>query len=200
MKDTAIEIGLDLGEAVLDASLSDDIFRDIPIFRTVFNLAKIARSVSDRIFAAKIRKFIFHLPTITAEEHSKVIQNLDSDSKHRIGEIIVLSLNKIDDLEKARYIASVFAFYAAGKCQLRSFRAFMHAITDSFILDLDDFVSSVKALPAPHHRIPLHLSSLVSVGLAFISGVNKDSAQLPQATELGFEFVEAVKWYENKCS
>jgi hypothetical protein len=141
IKKTAIEIGADILEVAADQLLSDGILKDIPVFGTAVKLAGIGKTINDRIFLAKVHKFIFALPKIDQNQRRMFAHNMSVDEKLRqkLGETIILILDRFEDLEKPEILAKIFAALINEKINLEQFRRLANAVDLAFVDDLKKF-------------------------------------------------------------
>ncbi|HKP03005.1 MAG TPA: hypothetical protein VJU77_06515 [Chthoniobacterales bacterium] len=107
------ELASDLAEVAIDAVLDDGLLKDIPIVGSLINLAKFAKSIPDRIFAAKVARFVSALSRISKPNTQAFLVEIAGDSAKRskLSEVLTLTIDRMDDLEKSEYIACVFMAY-----------------------------------------------------------------------------------------
>ena len=103
----------DLFEATGDQLLQEGILRDVPLIGTVVGIARVVGTISDRIFLLKVKKFIFSLSKLSDVEKDDFSEQMDKDEKLRskVGETVVLLLDRSDDLEKVEILAKIFSVY-----------------------------------------------------------------------------------------
>src|SRR6266404_3708113 len=83
MPEKNTDLLLDLGEVALDAALDGGIIRDIPILRTLYAIVTTAKSFPERIFAAKIRRFLTRVSTATEQERLSLIKQLEDADRRK---------------------------------------------------------------------------------------------------------------------
>lgn len=117
IRSNALELSADLLEPVVDAVLDDSVLREIPILGSVIKFARLGRSVSDHIFLTKIRRFLSGLGKLTGDERERFARELENDPKtaERLGQSLALTIDAMNDLEKAPILALVFAAYVRGE-------------------------------------------------------------------------------------
>jgi hypothetical protein len=123
-KNTSNEIGkalvsnnfdnaLDYAEIGLDAFVSDDILKEIPIVKTVVGVVKSGLKVKEIFFTKKILTFLkeFHSGKLPEEKLSKFQYEFDKNEKYRekvLQEIMVLN-DTFLQIEKSKVFANLFA-------------------------------------------------------------------------------------------
>ena len=123
-KNTSNEIGkalvsnnldnaLDYAEIGLDAFVSDDILKEIPIVKTVVGVVKSGLKVKEIFFTKKILTFLkeFHSGKLPKEKLSKFQYEFDNNEKYRekvLQEIMVFN-DTFLQIEKSKVFANLFA-------------------------------------------------------------------------------------------
>ena len=143
-----IDLSVDLAEVGLDQLLSDGIIRDVPIFGTLVKLRSTIGIVRDLLFAKKVAKFLMGVAKIDTDERRKFIDDIKSRNEDkRLGETLILLLDRLDDYEKPEILARMFQAYVKGKCDLPMFRR-LAAVVDQLPLqsigDLQSFYAPTK--------------------------------------------------------
>jgi hypothetical protein len=157
------EVAVEAGEVVLDQLLEAEILKDIPVLGWFVKLAHARRVISDEIFLRKVVNF-FNAQRSSQEERRKFREKLAHDPKLRrkVGEVLIVHLDNLNDLGKPELTARVFDALLAGKIGLTEFRRLADAIELGYVEDLTA-VASVGEVSA------LHLSALVRTGLAEVA-------------------------------
>ncbi len=153
------DILADLGEVALD-SLLEGVAKDIPVLGSAVKLAKLSKTITDHIFLLKIQKFLLGLENISNEEKQNFFRKLDNnaEAKSKIGECLVLIINRLDDLEKTQILAELFLKLIKEKIDLETFKRLASAIDIAFIEDLKQLIKDRLDSSS--------LSNLVRSGLA----------------------------------
>lgn len=123
-KNTSNEIGkalvsnnldnaLDYAEIGLDAFVSDDILKEIPIVKTVVGVVKSGLKIKEIFFTKKILTFLkeFHSGKLPEEKLSKFQNEFDNNEKYRekvLQEIMVFN-DTFLQIEKSKVFANLFA-------------------------------------------------------------------------------------------
>ncbi|MCK4542964.1 MAG: hypothetical protein KAU17_12075 [Spirochaetales bacterium] len=184
MKDDDIEIALlnsvakdnlkgiieNSAEYALDSILETDELKQIPVFGTLIKLASAASSIRDRLFAKKIYKFLAAIKDIPAEKRQEFIRNIESKrcGRRRLGETILLLLEKLDDMEKPELIGKVFHKCIIGEIPYKTALRLCAIIDRVYFPDLDDLVKSYRG-----KKIGYDVSaSLAGIGLMEVSEID----------------------------
>ncbi len=173
MPEKNTDLLLDLGEVALDAALDGGIIRDIPILRTLYAIVTTAKSFPERIFAAKIRRFLTRVSTATEQER----------------------LSLIKQLEDADILAMVFLALVRHQISDEEFLQLNSAILQS---DLDVLRRFVDALHSAEDHNPKMLKigfeSLIVAGLTRGSGIMSpdSSGTFTRVTDLGLKLYKIL--------
>src|SRR5262245_36123802 len=97
LSDQVIEGGSDILEFTIDQLLDDGLLKDFPVVGTAIKLAGIGKSIRDRLFLAKLHRFLSALPQIKDEEKAKFQEEVQSDKnyRNRVGETILLVIERL---------------------------------------------------------------------------------------------------------
>ena len=131
-------------EAVVDAATNDEVLKNIPVVGTAVKLVKAAGDIRDKIFAAKLTRFLQALDKTTPEAREKIRQKIAASPEEArgVGETLLLVLDKITALEKAEIIAYVFIAYTLGHIGPTDFLRLSDAVDHAFVDDLAWLVST----------------------------------------------------------
>jgi len=123
-KDTNKEVGmslisnnfdnaLDYAEIGLDAFVSDDILKEIPIVKTVVGVVKSGLKVKEIFFAKKILTFLkeFHSGKLSEDKFDKFREEFAANDKYRakVMEQIMIFNDTFLQIEKSKVFANLFA-------------------------------------------------------------------------------------------
>jgi hypothetical protein len=101
-----VELTQDYIELGLDSVLKEGLAKDIPIIGTIVNLAKIAGGVRDRLYIAKLVRFLNEVGNTTQKDRERFIEENCKDT--RFEHAVLLILEQADNMEKATLIGKVF--------------------------------------------------------------------------------------------
>lgn len=141
-----LEALLENGEVFVDKLMESDVVKDFPVLGTALKICKAGSNLRDYIFAAKIHKFITSLrsvsPDLRAKFKKKIVDN--PEERKRVGEFVLLTIDKISDLEKPEIIAKIFLAYMDGHLTADELRRIVEAIDLAFIADLKVFLHTSR--------------------------------------------------------
>ena len=157
----AIEIGAEALEFIVDQSSDDGVFKDIPIVGWFFKSASATNNFRDRFLLKKILRFFGELENLDACEKLDFTEKTNKDKKFRrkVGDRIILALDRIDDEEKSEMLAKCFDSYIIGDLTYIEFSELIHIIDRSLLSHIEGIVSNPPTLPNSEYK------NLVSSGL-----------------------------------
>lgn len=158
------QLGLDVAEVAFDALLDDGILKDLPIIGSIITLFKGAMDIRDRIFVAKIARFLFNLTSTPFEQRESFKREIHKNSKikRKVGASLMLILDRLDDIEKTDFLAKCFRAYLCNNISFDQFRRLSAAIDIAFIADLKTICSERSNVEEEEH---ICLSDLARTGL-----------------------------------
>ncbi len=178
-KSTGLVFPAEFLEFSIDQVLDEGIFKDIPFVGWIAKGVSVSRSISDRIFYHKILRFLFTLESISSGDREvfrkKVLE--DSDYRKKVGEHLIVLIDKIDNFEKSSLLAKCFDHFITSDITHDYFIDLSHVVERSTLSDL-------KALCGPDSRRIVFGSSGVAVASGIIEfGISEpihdeDSPQL----------------------
>ncbi|NKC13792.1 MAG: hypothetical protein GKR94_16880 [Gammaproteobacteria bacterium] len=170
-----LEAVLENIEAVVDALTDNEIVKSIPFVGTMVKLVTGGADLRDRIFVSKVQRFIEQAESTSQQDRMKFRKQIlsDDDQMRRIGEAVLLVLDKLSDLRKADLLGMFYACFLGGHLDGAQFRRLAAAIDTAFIDDLESFLEhGDDELPYQQwHMEQWHMEQLVSSGLTTPSAV-----------------------------
>lgn len=152
MSDSSIEISLidtlkeseltaiaaDTVELGLDRIIDEGLLQDIPVVSTVINLVKAGANVRDYFFTKKLLKFLAAMSDLPKEERRKLVEKLEADGDYRqkVGENIILLLERMDDIHKPELMARAFKAYLSSMIDSVQLQRFNYAIDRLLMCDI----------------------------------------------------------------
>lgn len=105
------DLAIEYTELSLDAFLEDGILKDIPFFGSLYKGIKGVLGIKDALFAQKVFKFLTQIASISFDERRRFIAKIESDSneKIKVGQTLLLILDKLDDFDKPKIIGNLFS-------------------------------------------------------------------------------------------
>jgi hypothetical protein len=212
IRSKALEIAADLLEPALDVFIHNELLRENPFLGLAIKIAQTSRSVTDRIFLTKIARFLENLDAVSPEQAQTFASDLKADPElaERTGQVLLLSLDSMNDLEKAPILAVVFGAYVRREISLDIFRRLSAAIGLAMVED----VWELSKEDDPHggqqsrHRRMLAVHALRITGLTALSDsafafVGKSSYIATAITPLGdvlIGILRASKDFQDRSS
>lgn len=156
----------DFIENLIDGDLKDGILKDIPIINSLVALSKTAISIRDQFLIQKLKSFLDGIKDITSDERNKFLRDTDNDPKYgqRVGEHLILLLDRLDDLSKPQMITKLFRAYLRDDITYRDFVRFSSIVERAFINDLSGFIN-ILSEDTPRMRNP-YVDRLYHLGLS----------------------------------
>lgn len=138
------DLSQELTEVALDSLLQEGILKDIPIIGTIVGVAKTAIHIRDKLLVRKIIDFLRELK-ITPEERARFLSDIEGDKnfQRRIGENLLMLLDRLDDLQKPAMIAKLFKAYLQDVINYQEFVSFASVIDRAFVNDLTGLLNSL---------------------------------------------------------
>jgi len=143
-----LEAALTSGEVVADALMRGDVLADVPIIGTAFKLLKAADNIRDRAFATKLSRFLLALADISEDARKRLkekVRNSAEEAK-KVGETLLLILDRITDLDKPTLLSHLFLAYVDGVVTGDDLRRLTQAVDAAFADDLQKLLEL--------HRLP----------------------------------------------
>jgi len=105
------------GEAAFDATLQAGVLKDIPTIGLFVKLVGLPWSIRDLLLVKKMGSFIHALSGVAEEKLRQFRDNINADPKlrDRVGENVLLLLERADDMEKPALLGRAFVAFIDGK-------------------------------------------------------------------------------------
>lgn len=132
------EICCDLTEVGIDFLLKDSITKDIPIIGIITNLCSAGLTIRGIIFENKLIRFLLELENIPQQKRIDFVANIQQDKKFekKVGEHLLLILDRIDDLDKAKILAKLFSAFIESTIDYTLFLRLSSILDKLFLPDL----------------------------------------------------------------
>ncbi len=196
----------DLAEVGIDLLIKEGIFREIPIIKTLVGIVNIYIKSRDWLLLRNVERFRYHLKDISEENKRAFIEKLrkDEDYKQRVGENLILLLNRVDDIRKPELFANLLCALIERKIDDEKYQKLEKAIdrlSIHYIPHLMAFYSGFDGrdfeLLQQHAReMPDDaLQDLVFCGLIDIRinpNILIDTLDSSSVSDIGMEFIEFV--------
>lgn len=162
-KNTLLDVASDFGELALDQVLDDGVLKEVPVVGVFVKLARAYQGINENLFIRKIALFCARLTDVSDEERAKFSDDLKAtEDPKRVGELLILHLNSLNDVPKAILLGVAFRAVIGGKMDFETFQRIALAVDRCILGDLE----SLRAVGSEQ----IYLSavaerSLASVGL-----------------------------------
>lgn len=155
---------LDSAEVALDMALEDGFLKEVPLIGTAARLFAIGKNIRERLFFKKLLAFFREVDEVSQEERQSFAQLLDSDRRQatKVGESLLLLLERLGETEKARLLGKFFAAYLRGTIDLKTFEQLGWSLERFFLQDLE----GLKTLYAKHFPDQEVGARIANAGLA----------------------------------
>ena len=139
-------------EVALDIFLDDEILKEIPVFGLLVKGYRTIISITERLFLKKVALFLFGVGKASASAREKYKSRLDSDPDFRkkVGENLLLLIDRHERLDKSYILGQLMARVVEGKCAYDDFLRIAAALDKSTIEDLKYLASSynnIRGIP-----------------------------------------------------
>jgi hypothetical protein len=134
----AADIASDMAELALDSALDVGLFKDVPVFGWLFKAYGVVTTIRERIFLSKVANFLQATSAVSDRDREKFLEKLtvDPEFSRKIGENLILLLDRHDNMDKAQILGKVFSGYLCGEIDYDAFLKIAAAIDQAFIADL----------------------------------------------------------------
>ena len=157
------EVGVDILASDMPGEVGD-LFADIPIVGTLFQVMKAVDSVRDRALSVKLMRFLEPFQEESKNDRDKFKKRLMQDEfeSRRVGEILFLVVERLTDLDKAQILRCLFVSYLNDQLSSIELRRMAQAVDISFA---DDLVMLIESNGEINQSEALWLKSLVPSSL-----------------------------------
>ena len=129
------DISIDIVEAVLDAQITDEILKEIPIVKSLIAAKNIYSSISDRIFIKKTMSVLLELCEVDLKQRESLTNDLDDE--HDSGtEKILMAIDKLETIRKCKVFGRLCKLRALDKIDKHDFLRLTKLLQDSYLDDL----------------------------------------------------------------
>jgi len=131
-------INENFAEIAIDSILEDGTLKDLPIVGTIVGLSKFGFKLRENIFLKKILKFLFELKSIPQDTRQKFLKKIEAseDYNNKVGEALILIIDKLVDIEKPQLIGKLFASCISEEIDYKTFLKLSYLVDNLFLPDL----------------------------------------------------------------
>jgi hypothetical protein len=132
------ELATEGAELALDSLLNDGVLKNIPFFSSLHKMHQAYLGIRESIFARKVYRFLNELKDIPANDRKSFIEKLDGDSEfnHRVGEKLIVILDRLDDLDKPTIIGRLFRSAIQERIRFVTFLKLSSIVDRAFLPEL----------------------------------------------------------------
>jgi hypothetical protein len=123
-------LSADYAEIGIDQLFDDGVLREIPVIGTLKALFNIGVGIRDHLFIKKLIRFLSVISDVPKEQRQRQIDEMDNSSEEskRVGETVMLLLDKANDMQKPALMAKAFRAYLLGEIDVTSLHRLWYAI------------------------------------------------------------------------
>jgi hypothetical protein len=195
------DIASDVAEIALDSILEVGLLETIPVFGWLIKGYNVFGAIRDRTFLKKIANFLNGTEDISVLDKEQFLEKIKADPvlSRKVGESLVLLLERHEDFEKSYILGKLFSRYVRGKIEYEVFLRVAKAIEIAFIGDIRNLEKIYKSIeeydPAQglqfsHWLDDMTSQSLYSSGLVRAEGY---SETIYHSNSTGKELLECLK-------
>ena len=106
----------DLGEVALDGELDDGVLRELPLIGWFFGGVRVVRNLKERLFLKKLASFLTPVSRVSPDARKGFVDRMDGDPdlRQRVGDGLVLLLDRHEHFEKSEVLGVVFSAFVVG--------------------------------------------------------------------------------------
>ncbi|WP_447905202.1 hypothetical protein [Stenotrophomonas sepilia] len=130
----------DVASAVWEAALDENVLGKVPVVSAVLAVREGAAAISDRLYAAKVARFLIGVESLSASERARVVDEIAGTQakRGRLGELLLDKLNRADPLHKPKMLADLFVAVGRRKIPASDFDRLSDMVLSVFLGDLRD--------------------------------------------------------------
>jgi hypothetical protein len=141
--DNIKDVGATLADSILAPVLDHSLLESIPVVGIVFKMAKTGVAIRERLFIKKLGTFLLELQSVPVADREKFVKELNEDpiAKQKIGENLILLIDRLDDIQKASMLGKFFGLYIIKRISQDIFRRYSIAVDRAYLPDLEALLS-----------------------------------------------------------
>lgn len=186
-----------LAEAGIDQLMQGGFLRDVPVLGTVLGTLRAAGAIRDLLLARKLGRFLVVLQEVPIDERSNFCSSLkDADERQRVGEALLLMLDRLDDMEKPDLLARCFGAFVQGFIDRTTFQQLSAAVDRLLMVHLQDLCRFYRSSKGDLQTSPLSLDVLQALSF---TGLIRIEATGDGGGMVGPQFAGATIHYERNA-
>lgn len=141
-KESLVELSTDIAELLIDSKINSDLIKDIPVIGSLVKLFKSGASIRDYLFLKKLSIFLFELSKISIHKRNSFLLKAENDRsfKQKIGEKLLILLEKFDDNDKSILLANALKALIEEKITYKTFVILSQSIEKFSLVYAEDFI------------------------------------------------------------
>lgn len=181
----AVDVAAGIGEVVLDSVLNEGVLRDVPALGSAVGLARAVGTMRDHYFLKKVAGFLG--PFSDPRDRAEFATRIEADGKERakVGENLVLLLERLDDMRKPEMIGRIYLAYIRGRIGWRDLQLLTAAVDRLHLIYAEDLIDMYQ-IGGSHPRDPLALQHLAYCGLLKVALGEAGTGGSYVKSDLGF--------------
>ncbi|QBG96103.1 hypothetical protein EYC55_12475 [Xanthomonas oryzae] len=131
------DLGKETAEAVWDTALDDGFLKSIPVVGAMLAVKDGVVAIRDRIFAAKVARFIGSVASLSASERARAVDLLAGTAarRERLGELLLSRIDRSDPIHKPEMLANLFIALGRGRVAAADFDRLSDMVVQVFLGD-----------------------------------------------------------------
>jgi hypothetical protein len=132
----------DLIKTISDGlAVGADAVSGLPVVSSAIALLNVKDTFRDKILLSKLEKFVSGVGPMSPKEKEQMALRLhDPDEARRIGEMLLLTLDNLTEMDKATMLGEIFAAFVRNTLDAEQLRRLIRAVDVAFLDDLNEFV------------------------------------------------------------
>jgi len=196
----------DFGDIAIDNLLSDELLKEIPIVKVFVSFYKTTLTIRDLFLIKKILIFLKSINDIPPDKIESFKNEIDNDEKlaQRVGENVILLLDRFNNLNKPLHLAKLFSYFITDKISKSEFDRFSNAIDNLNSVDINTIINTELYNYSEYLHSQLFRAGLAKLNLVGGSNIQDNIrrrigtvTELPvlkfNLTELGCKFINILK-------
>lgn len=165
----AVDVAADVGELALDSVLDVGLLKDVPVFGWLVKFYGAFRTVRDQLFLKKVASFLHGTRSASQEVRDRFRKKMKADPafRRKVGECLILLLERHDHFDKSSILGKVFTAYMRGEIEYEAFLRIATSVDRVPITDL-------RRLSQYHQRFAAYDGTS---GESFVNVLDADTCQ-----------------------
>lgn len=188
-----IDLALTVSEVIADANVADATLEAIPFVDLVFKVLKAKDAIADALYARKLVGFIRGIGDLSDFDRNRIAEELIGDEGTKVGETLLLVLDRVTDLEKPELLGFLFRQFSEKRITGPQLRRLSEAVDAGFADDLQVFLDPDQSFSeAEIQDCRRHLTHTGLTVLTVLTGWDAGPTRY-DLTDLGELFFELVR-------